>query len=285
MRKEKKRRRAGKAARWRGIKGSVMIFAVFCLVTVISTILYEVLPLPKIPFLWGEDAFYQTIVMGMYNSLLDFAVFSILLTVLLKRQERADTVQRYLDDLDACRFWFSDQAAHRLRSLIQLLQDEGEYSLDLTKCYISEIILKKLRYEKCRMMGAVFSGSNLEQSTFVACNFQGAYCEKSLLRKCTFQACSLRLLKGREVDMRSSSLQDCDLELCDFTDADLRFAIIKNCSLKKVTFSGCNLERTNLLGCTNLCVEELVKCRSLRYAKLDPEILAAVQAAAPHLLN
>ena len=107
MRKEKKRRRAGKAARWRGIKGSVMIFAVFCLVTVISTILYEVLPLPKIPFLWGEDAFYQTIVMGMYNSLLDFAVFSILLTVLLKRQERADTVQRYLDDLDACRFWFS----------------------------------------------------------------------------------------------------------------------------------------------------------------------------------
>ena len=149
-----------------------VVFILYFLITIFLTVLYEVLPLRNLFGLWGKDSFYEAIVTGMYSSLIDFVVFSILLTLILSRRETQNKIKKYLDEIEACRFWFSEQAAYKLRALIRLLQEENVFSLDLSKCYLYNIKLKKVKFIDCQIMGAMLSNSNLEHSTFIESDFQ-----------------------------------------------------------------------------------------------------------------
>ncbi|WP_164997131.1 pentapeptide repeat-containing protein [Clostridium minihomine] len=262
-----------------------IIFVLYLLITILLTVLYEVLPLYNLFGIWGKDSFYETIVTGMYSSLIDFLVFSVLLTFLLSRWETKNIIKNYLDEIEACRFWFSEQAAYKLRSLIRLLQEENVLSLNLTKCYLFNVQLKKTKFIDCQMMGAVLSNSNFEHSEFTRSNLQGAFCEGTAFKSCTFETCGLRLLKCTNANMSSIKMNDCNLEMTDFTKADLRYSILKNCNLKKVIFLDCNLERANLIGCKNIHVPDLIKCQTLKYAKLDAEIIDLVKQLCPSLLE
>ncbi len=262
-----------------------VIFVVYFLITILLNVLYEMLPLPNFLGIWGKDSFYEAIVTGMYSSLLDFLVFSVLLTLLLSRWETKNTIKKYLDEIEACRFWFSEQAAFKLRSLIRLLQEENVFTLNLTKCYLFNIKLKETKFIECQMMGSILSNSNFEHSMFIESDLQGAFCENTTFKSCTIQKCKLRLLKCKDANMSSIKMYDCNLEMTDFTNVDLKYSILKNCDLKKVNFSDCNLERANLIGCKNIHVPDLVKCKSLKYAKLDEEIIDLVKRLRPSLLK
>jgi len=262
-----------------------LIFVLYFFITICLTVLYEKLPLRNLFGIWGNDAFYEAIVTGMYSSLIDFLVFNVLLTFILNRQERQNTIKKHLDEIEACRFWFNEQAAYKLRSLIQLLNENDVFSLNLSKCYISNIKLKKAKFIDCQVMGAVLSNSNFEHSTFTESDFQGAFCEGTTFKSCIFEKCNLRLLKCTNANMSSMHIYDCNLEIADLTNANLKYSIIKNCNLKKVNFSGCNLERANLIGCKNIHVSDLIECQSLKYAKLDAEIIDLIKQQCPDLLK
>lgn len=169
----------------------VVVFVAYMLLTLICTYLYNYLPLPNVGGIWGRDSFYESFVQGMYSSLADFFIFTLLLSCMMNRWERKNTLRKYHEEIEACRFWFEPQAAFRLRALILNLQKENVFEVDLTKCYMEKIKLKRIRLENSELMGAQINKSNLEHSEFLECNFRGAYLEDAILRSCKFDKCVL----------------------------------------------------------------------------------------------
>ena len=56
----------------------VVVFVAYMLLTLICTYLYNYLPLPNVGGIWGRDSFYESFVQGMYSSLADFFIFTLL---------------------------------------------------------------------------------------------------------------------------------------------------------------------------------------------------------------
>lgn len=64
------------------VLGGVLV--VYTLLTLICTYLYNYLPLPNVGGIWGRDSFYESFIQGMYSSLADFFVFTVVLSSLMK---------------------------------------------------------------------------------------------------------------------------------------------------------------------------------------------------------
>ena len=78
-------------------------------------------------------------------------------------------------------------------------------------------------------------------------------------------------------------MYNCVLSGSDFTDADMGAAIIKCCNLKNVKFENCNMERANLLGCTEIDIHDLVMSKNLKHVKVDKTIKCQIKNAYPQV--
>ena len=259
------------------------VLVAYTILTLVCTYLYNCLPLPRINGIWGRDSFYESFIQGMYNSIADFLFFTLILSVVLNHWEQKSKIRKYHEEIEACRFWNEPQAAFRLRSLIFYLQQEDIYEVNLTKCYMENIKLKGIHLKNSELMGARVDESNLEHSEFAECNCRGVYFENAILRSCKFKECKLEYLKCKNANLKSIEIYNSILFGSDFTNTDLRAAIIKNCSLKSVKFENCNLERANLLGCTEIDINELVKSRNLKYIKVDDKIRKEINNKYPDI--
>ncbi|MBS5931512.1 MAG: pentapeptide repeat-containing protein [Clostridiales bacterium] len=257
------------------------VFFTYVGVTIMCTFLYNTLRLPNIQGILGRDSFYESFVEGMYSSIADFFVFTIVVSILFSKWEKNNALKRCIEEIDACRFWNSDQAAYRLRAMVSTLQEDNIFTINLSKCYMGNIKLKKLQLVNSDMMGAIFSKSNFESSEFRECNLKGSFLEKAIFRKSKFIDCKLQFLKCKDGNMRSCFFERCDLKGSDFTNLDLRYTLMRNCNLEKVNFTDCNLERANLLGSYNISIEELIKSKSLKYIKIDETIKQDIELRYP----
>lgn len=265
-------------------KWMIVLLVIYLLITLLCAFLYSILPLPAMFGLYNENSFYQNLISGMHNSIIDFVMLGIFLSAFLDKSQKSTIIREYKDKIDDCRFWNSEEASYRIRALICRLQEIGVFEYDLSKCYIKSIKLKKIELNNSKIMGAVFNNSNLEKSIFKKCNFQGAFFYTSVLKTCDFLKCNLKYIKCNNANLRSLKAIDCNFKNADFTNANLYAAIIKNCDMEKVNFTNCNLERANLLGNLNLDPKELIKCKTLKNAKMDNDIIEAVKKLNSNLL-
>lgn len=265
-------------------KWMIILLVIYVVLTLLATILYQYVPIIVDFGLFGEESFYASIITGMYNSIIDFVILTIILSIILDQNRKKEIVRGYQEEIDNCRFWKDKEAAYRIRALILRLQENKVYTVDLTKCFMETVIMKKIRLEESKLMGAVLSESNIEQSEFYNCDFQGVFFENAILRNSFFEKCNLKHLKCRESQLRGIKIVDSDLENADFTNADMKAAMIKSCNLKKVKFDNANLDRANLLGCANINPIDLAKSKSLKNAHLDEELRKKILKINPELL-
>ena len=52
---------------------------------------------------------------------------------------------------------------------------------------------------------------------------------------------------------------------------------------QNVKFENCNMERANLLGCTEIDIHELVKSKNLKHVKVDKTIKCQIKNAYPQV--
>lgn len=266
-------------------KWMIILLIIYVFLTFLLTILYQYVPIIFEHGLFGEASFYASIITGMYNSIIDFVILTIILSVMLERNKKKEMIRGYQEEIDNCRFWQDKEAAYRIRALILRLQENQVYKVNLSKCFMKAVIMKNIRLEESELMGADLSEANIEQSEFYSCDFQGAFFENAILRNSYFEGCKLKYLKCRESRLKGIKIINSDLENSDFTNSDMKAAMIKSCNLKKVKFDNANLERANLLGCKNVNPADLAKSKTLKNAHIDEDLREKILKIKPELLQ
>lgn len=267
------------------VKTLIYLFALFLIIIATSTILYEKLPLLFEFSLWGQDSFYAGIVTNMHSSAIDFLFFSIGLYVVMIKHEKQEKIKKYKENIDDTRFLFSEEAAFKNYANIRRLQELGIKSIDLSKCTLAKTKPKNLDLSKSMAMGALLDLTNFSASKFIETNFRGASANSATFNKVHIHNCCMRYLKFKNGRMMASALEDVDFFKAELEDANFHATRFKNCSFKNASLNGCNMERADLRQCFDLTVEQLVTCKSLKYAKLDANLESAVRAIRPDLLG
>jgi len=257
----------------------------YILFAIILTILYDVLPIMLNFSVFKTDSFYTSFITNLYNSIFDFIFITVVFTVLIERMNKKDTLRLYKENIDDCRFWFEKEAAFKISGNIRRLQSHNITVYDLSKVFLENVILKELKIENSKFMGSVLSGANFEKSTFINCDFQGAFMIGSIFRNADLSNGNLRYIKAANSNFIGTKAINCKFDYADFSNADLKSAVLKESDFNNVKFENCNLEGANLLGTKNLNIEELCKCKSLKYSKLDNDILEKVKRLYPNLLK
>jgi len=261
------------------------VFIVFLIAIIIATILYERLPIYVKYSLWGQDSFYAGLVTNMHSSAIDFLVFSIGLYFVMTKHERLGLIRKYKENIDDTRFWFSAEASFKNYANIRRLQDLKIYSIDISKCALIKTKPKKLNLSNSQAMGAVLNGSNFEGSIFSNTSFRGAFAIGANFNNVSIENCPMRYFKFNKGKMRAGNLDGVDFFKAELDDSDFHSTRFKNCNFKEASLKGCNMERADLRQSIELTVEQLLACKSLKYARLDASLEDEIRARKPELLG
>lgn len=261
------------------------LFSVYVVALIIITVAYNELPILVHYSLWGQDSFYAGFITNIYNSVLDFLVFSIILFVFLGRHEKTDKIQLYRNNIDDCRFWYSDEAAFKNAGNIRRLQNLGISSLDLSKCTLQKIKLKKESFVDSRFMGACLNDTNFDGSIFSKSDLQGATANKASFNQVTLSGCNLKYFEFQESQMLSANLSKCDFTKSKLCKSTFHATKLKDCTLEGADLTDCVFERADLRGAKGLTTSQLLKCKSIMYAKVDSVLADEVNMINPKLLK
>ena len=99
-------------------------------------------------------------------------MFSIILYIFLGRHDRNDKIQLYTDNIDDCRFWYSEEAAFKNAGNIRRLQELGIKTFELSKSSLLNTKLKNLEFVDTQLMGECLNGINFDKSRFSNSDFQ-----------------------------------------------------------------------------------------------------------------
>lgn len=267
------------------IKSLLILFLIYFIILIAATIGYNEFPIYIKYSVLGEDSFYLGFITNMYNSVLDFAMFSIVLFILLRRHDEDDKIQKYKDNIEDCRYWYAEEAAFRNVGNIRRLQELGIQELNLSKTTLLNTKLKNITFVNTLLMGSCLDGTNFEKSIFKKCNFQGASAKKSSFNNAQFQDCNFRY-----IDFSESQLKSCKFVNCDFTKTKLSKVVFSASSFKNCQFSAAALEnsvfdRADLRGAKELTLNQLLSCNSIEYALLDTLLAEELSKTHPLLLK
>lgn len=90
-------------------------------------------------------------------------------------------------------------------------------------------------------------------------------------------------LKFNDGNMKSSYLEDVTLIKAELDGANFHSARFNRCNFKNASIADCNMERADLRGAINLTVAQLLKCKSLKYAKIDESLEKEIRQINPKL--
>jgi len=163
-------------------------------------------------------------------------------------------IERYHDEIESYRWWGSEEGRCRIIANVRSLNRLGVTKIDLLAC----------RLERARLENARLDGSN-----FYMTNLRRANLNKASLR----EACVMRS------NLQEASLIDADLRGADLTKVNLRKALVTS-----VNFRGAELYEVDLREAKWLTIEQLSETKTLYLTKLDPDLMAEIEAKYPDLL-
>ncbi|MFA9398748.1 MAG: pentapeptide repeat-containing protein [Clostridiaceae bacterium] len=263
----------------------ILVF-IFCLiVTIIVTLLFDESPIIFNISLYGKDSFWESLIVNIHSSLIDFLFLGILVYYFTNKLEEKRKIESYYNNIDDSRFWFEKEATSKLVANIRRLNDKGYYKIDLSKCFLMNAYLKEVKLIKSQVMGANFEGANLKNGILNESNFKGVSFKSADCR-------GAKIINGKmkNIKCNNSDFQGVDFSGCDFTNAELinsnfKNAFLKNTDLKGVKYDDSNFERANLLAARNIDINRIIMCKTLKYAKLDEVIEIQIQLIKPELLK
>ncbi len=144
--------------------------------------------------LLSDEAFLKNLLVEAYGMLYDIVIIGAFVLWLNKRGEKLREIKHYNEEIDDLKHWKSDEAAHRIASIVKRLNKLGETDICLVLCHLK---------------GADLSFVNLKGSNLKVANLQG-------------------------VSLTGANLQNVDFRNADLTGADLLGANLRSANLKQV---------------------------------------------------
>ncbi|NTW53920.1 MAG: pentapeptide repeat-containing protein [Chlorobaculum sp.] len=107
---------------------------------------------------------------------------------------------------------------------------------DMSMAKLARASLQEVRFTGCKLLGVQFGE-----------------CRKLLLGM-RFERCMMRLALFSGLDLKNTPFTDCDLQEADFTGANLSGAVFSNCDLRLAIFFHTNLEKADLRTAVNFSI-------------------------------
>ena len=166
------------------------------------------------------------------------------------REEKAQMIQRWREEIEDYRSWKSDEAKYRIVGNVKRLNREN----------ISDICL----------IGAYLPGARLSEADLNGADLYGANLQGAVLQKAILGGTNLN-----NANLQGAYLQGAYLQQADLNGADLRGSKLQRTGLQGVDLSGALLDEADLSGANlssaNLCQADL-ELADLRGIKLEGTI-------------
>lgn len=195
-------------------------------------------------------SFWQNVLVEAHGLLFDLFVIGIVVASLLWRREKKVRLLQLRQDIEAIRFWQSEEAKFRIVAAAKELSTRGVHGINLSQCY-----LVNADFVSTDLTGANFMLARCTAALFACANLSEARLRLGQFERASFQDAKLMRLR----DCAGANFKEADFRNADLSDADLSGALLR--------------------GAANLTVEQLSRCKSLKQVDLDEGVVRALNAA------
>lgn len=263
----------------------ISLALLYFIISVILTYLHDVYEFSIDFLIFTEESFIESFVTNLWNSFIDIVLFTVILYLFLRNEEKKETIKKYHENIDDCRFWFSDEAAFKNAANIRRLNSLKLHKFDLSKSMLKGIKLKKSYFIDSKFMGSCLDNCNYESSEFKKSNFQGASIKNTKLYNSKIIECNLRYVKLIDSNLKSIKITNSNLSDTDFTNTDLTASTIIDCDFSNANLTNAILRRADLRKSQNLKVKQLLDCKDFKYAKLPVDLENELKSDYPKIFE
>ena len=172
-----------------------------------------------------------------------------------EKRQRELEIARYKDEIEAFRWWHSEEAKCKIISNIRSLNRLGVTGIDLLACHL----------ENARLENIKLAGGNLFRA-----NLRNAKLIKADLRRVCFSY----------ADLEGSCLHDSNMEGSDFLKTNLQKADFRGVNMKGAIFMD-----TDFREAEGLTVEQLSMVKTLFMSRFDPGLNGELMNRYPGLFT
>ncbi len=251
------------------------------LLTVGATLLFNIIPILFRYSLYGQESFWEGVLVNLHNTWLDFLILGIFLNYFFKRLEERRKIQQYYENIDDFRFWYKEEATSKLVANIRRLNEKGLYKIDLSKCYLKGAYLKETKLIESEFMGSNLEQANLRNATLDGSNFKGVNLRSAELNGANIVNGKLRNIHCYQTNFQGVNFSNSDFKNAELVNSNFKNANFKNSDFEGAIFDNSCFEQANLIGAVNINIQNISRCLSLKNSKLDQSIKDQIKLINP----
>lgn len=253
------------------------------LVLVFTSFVVVGLSLPY--YLNNFDEFYEQVLAEAHGMIFDLAIIGILMVWLNKSGEKRLRIRMYKDEIDDFRLWESEEAAFRTVGNIKRLNRNKIYDINLVDSYLA-----KTNLNHAKLSGSNLNNANLQAANMIECSLDNARLNRTNMEACYLNQANMQEAYAsgatfKDAFLIKANLRQAFLIRANFENAFLMEANLQGAYLTEADFTNANLFKADLRDAIGLTIEQLSKAKSLYQAKLDPLLMAELQANMPELVS
>jgi Uncharacterized low-complexity proteins len=244
-------------------------FAIIFLISVFWNFISS-LVLPNTTLGLYDKEFFENLLTGAHNSIIDILIISIILYYFDQRKQRKDTINEILDELKYLKYYQGDDISYKYFGRLKKLYDLGQKKFEIPEAQLNLLEIKNLNINSSNFIGANFQKTRISECFFLDNNFEAAQfidCKILSKNKKIFEKCILRRANFYNAELKGIDLRSCTITGANFDKADLSSADFRNVDCKGVSFKNTNLRNANFKGAKNLTQEMLDKASNIKYLK------------------
>ncbi|PFZ03188.1 hypothetical protein COL75_13425 [Bacillus wiedmannii] len=275
---------------FKDLRSLIIIFVFAGLLTVVSSICFDHVPILIHVGIYKEDSFWAGFLGNLHNSLLDILIFTVVLSFFTKKRDFQREIQNYKEIVEEFRELKTETASRKITYCIRKFSKYKIENANLTRCYLCKAKLwpdddGPIKLVRARLNGVNFSDANMKKMILRDSDLQAALLYNANLQSVNLQGAGLKNIKCDKTDFKGANLQNTNfsgaiLENSTFKNADFRGANLSN-----VSFKGSEFQDANFKNVVNLDVARLIECKSLKKAKFDDNIKSEIDSIRPDLLR
>lgn len=235
---------------------------------------------------WYSDRdFIGNLLAGAHGTILDILIIGLFILWLNRVRDRRERAVRYMEEIEDFREWSSPEAAHRIAGCIRRLNSLGVSRLVLSRCFLRDTDLRECRLANSAMHRADLGGARLRGADLSHCNLDTAFLGHSDLRSANLLGATLTRARMMYAKANGACFRRAVLSRANLRQSVVRGADFRDTDLAGVDFLGADLDGADLRGARNVCAADLLKAKSLAYARIDEGLADALAALRPELID
>lgn len=257
------------------IKSAFFLFFLISAIVIAFTGFWDSLSTRIFPnMVWGlyNSAFFQNVLVEAHGMLLDLLVIGVIVLYIDNRRDKKSRIERYQEEIDDFRFWWSEESAYKIIGNVNRLQAISITKIDLSNCFLEKMKLKSLDLSYSNLRGAKLNDANMRSICLYRAKIEGGIFTNVNLRGANLEEVRADRLNCQSGNLSGISLRKASLTRSNFKNSNLRSSDFRGANLSEAVFENADLRAANFKGAINLTANQLMASKSTKDIKVDNDL-------------